>query len=40
MTGGQTHTTKLEDLTVYMGLAQTEDEAYQYLTGSNNIGKN
>jgi len=30
-----TDSEKLEDVTVYMGLAQTEDEAYQYLTGSN-----
>lgn len=29
---------ELEDIIVYMGLAQTEDEAYQYLTRSGKKG--
>ena len=33
-TNAVTDLEELEDLIVYMGLAQTEDEAYQYLTRS------
>ncbi len=31
---------ELEDLTIYMGLAQTEDEAYQYLIHTSKKGNN
>lgn len=31
---------KLEDLIVFMGLSQTEEEAQQYLTGTNDKAKN
>ena len=34
-TNAITDPAKLEDLIVFMGLSQTEEEAHQYLTGTN-----